>query len=1171
MTDRQEAAAGNGFDAFASYSTRADSRLVRAVERRLESFHETPQLPADRVHPLRICVDGSDFCLARLPAAERKSPEGETKIQNRIRVELGRSRVLLVFWPGCGLEGSFMAWEFRAFLQEHQLPVPREDQPLEQPPERVFLVLTHGEPRNDADGAYFSDWIRKARLHTEGWYDLRGYYGSERGRAGVADFEEEVVRLAADLNGCSSDELLPAWKRERDRVLQRRQKQALMVAVAMAMLAGLAIWQWYVASERRKEAERLTRQATARALAAEALVALPRSPQRALLLGAEAMEVTTRHREPRVAATEAALRQALSVVGGIPLAGHRSYVSALTAAGSRRLLSADGAGEIRMWTIGTHGWAGAVMAPPIGAAVQRLVWSATNGWIAAAHANGIVQAWRPGAADGPPFLMISNQVSAGTRSLVFSADGRWLAAGSTDYTAREFPVDLWELRGTNAPRHWRTMDAEEAMTHLWFSADSGRLYALGAGYTLTDQEGARPRFDREIRSWNLLPGGDAKTRPSMEMDRPIGSDAVVQDSTGRWLVTGDIAGWITCWPMEPEATEPSWSVRAVREEITRLVLDSKDRLLFIGTRSGAVSVWRWTPGKLPTMIADLTGPGRAVSHLVADPSGEWLVAAGVQDPQLFAWSLKDLRPETAGRILRGHAGPIMECAVSPTGDWLVSAGSDSLAMAWPLKQAGGLGNTPPVSLRGLDSAPAQIAFATDGSWVALSSSSQIVGADTQIRVWPLHPLEGASQPVRLATPAPRSGWSVSPDGLHLVGFGVDEEKDDPVLTMTTDTASTWVPIEGHRGRLGPVVFTKDSRWLAIADDEGGVSILKTGDPAGGFPRQRLQRFEGAVLDATFNPAGTVFVAGDNEGMLRGWQLGADGIWAPLRELRMTDSAVSEIQFTADGSRLITGWDRTLRVDSWSDTRREPMGFDGFPQQPHRLGLSADGRWVLATDIYGRYAALHDVEAGVRTWQQTFPEDSDARVEDALMTDDGSWYVLRRRGGTTTLRHTRHGEDAGDFPVRLGTARFLDGSRWFIAEDTTTRSTCLWSVSDFPALDRRRVLSRHDRPVSGYHVSPDGRWLLAVEQNDYQTSEAEVAIWEMVPGGPVAEPARFRVVDGGGGPAFVRREASGPWEVAFISSAGVLEIWALDWRTLPELARRVAGRSLKAGEASWVDR
>jgi hypothetical protein len=31
-----------------------------------------------------------------------------------------------------------------------------------------------------------------------------------------------------------------------------------------------------------------------------------------------------------------------------------------------------------------------------------------------------------------------------------------------------------------------------------------------------------------------------------------------------------------------------------------------------------------------------------------------------------------------------------------------------------------------------------------------------------------------------------------------------------------------------------------------------------------------------------------------------------------------------------------------------------------------------------------------------------------------------------------------------------------------------------------------------------------RWLLAVEQNDYQTSEAEVAIWEMVPGGPVAD-------------------------------------------------------------------
>ncbi|HET8774846.1 MAG TPA: hypothetical protein VFP80_13675 [Thermoanaerobaculia bacterium] len=53
------------YDAFASHATDPDSAVVRDVERFLESLHGNPLIPPQYRRKLELCVDGSDFKIAR--------------------------------------------------------------------------------------------------------------------------------------------------------------------------------------------------------------------------------------------------------------------------------------------------------------------------------------------------------------------------------------------------------------------------------------------------------------------------------------------------------------------------------------------------------------------------------------------------------------------------------------------------------------------------------------------------------------------------------------------------------------------------------------------------------------------------------------------------------------------------------------------------------------------------------------------------------------------------------------------------------------------------------------------------------------------------------------------------------------------------------------------------
>src|SRR5690242_5483932 len=84
------------FTAFASYSTSADYRRVRVVERFLETFHKRVAVRDLKLTPIQLCVDGSDFSILRWKS-DRPDSQRFNSAAEVIEDYLSRSRRLLVF------------------------------------------------------------------------------------------------------------------------------------------------------------------------------------------------------------------------------------------------------------------------------------------------------------------------------------------------------------------------------------------------------------------------------------------------------------------------------------------------------------------------------------------------------------------------------------------------------------------------------------------------------------------------------------------------------------------------------------------------------------------------------------------------------------------------------------------------------------------------------------------------------------------------------------------------------------------------------------------------------------------------------------------------------------------------------------------------------------------
>jgi WD40 repeat protein len=349
-------------------------------------------------------------------------------------------------------------------------------------------------------------------------------------------------------------------------------------------------------------------------------------------------------------------------------------------------------------------------------------------------------------------------------------------------------------------------------------------------------------------------------------------------------------------------------------------------------------------------------------------------------------------------------------------------------------------------------------FSPDGRFAAfwLDDGLAVASTETGKKVWAVP-----------AKPRPFS-FALAPDGRRIAVGANDDDKGFVIAVYDFQAGKLLSALHGHTNVAYALAFSPDGKLLASGSHDFTVRLW---DPDAGKEIHRLgepEKRNAAIYVLAFAPDGKAVVFVRNDRLTR-WD------WGPGTVIEETDQSAyraRSLVFTPDGRRLLVAREEgsTSVLDaatfkSLQEYPRPPKGLGRYP-----LALSPDGKTVAAGWWYG--VVLWDLESGrdvTPRRDETFfadsarwsPDGKAVAVRDPYETvrvcDATTGKVLRRLDGVTGAMAA--------WP-RDGTLVTLEeGGKVAFRDDRTGKP-----VREF---DSGNPAERH-----GYHVSPDGRWLLA---------------------------------------------------------------------------------------------
>jgi WD40 repeat protein len=552
-------------------------------------------------------------------------------------------------------------------------------------------------------------------------------------------------------------------------------------------------------------------------------------------------------------------------------------------------------------------------------------------------------------------------------AVTFSPDGKWMATGSADKTAR-----LWDLSADPSLAGPVVLDKRVATWRenrlspdgkLTVSAgDNGtpRVSDPSTGQTVSELRGANVQSvafsgddkfvatvgsDNDALLWDPNSGQRKRTLPANKYD-PIRMVAI--NANGQFVLA---AGGRSAEVWEATRGQPLAKLdpSQVRQQYSGVAI-SPDGLLVITTEPYRARLWDVRAAGAEDKIVHesfelyIDIQELPVHNALFSPDGKFIVVLGGNSARLWESGSK--------RNLGVMTGVGTSATFSADGKLLVTYSGDKTARVWKLPPTNG--NFESVELGGHAASVLNAAFSPDGKLVATGSDDKTAriwdaGTGRQLRV-----LQGHTGSVN------RVAFSGDGRFLFTVSGGIAEDNPFSNGPSTFDgtvrawEVATWKQVAELHGDIA--AFSHEGRFAIIANDHHAAWVWET--KTGHIVAELRAGNSDTVTTAAFSPDATLVATANQDGSSRVWKAATGQL---LHTLPGHDGAVNAVSFSPDGKLLVTASeDNAARV--WQiDTGRSQLLNHTSPVIS--AAFSSDGRLV----------ATGSVDNSIRIWNMSSEE------------------------------------------------------------------------------------------------------------------------------------------------------------------------------------------------------
>jgi WD40 repeat protein len=764
---------------------------------------------------------------------------------------------------------------------------------------------------------------------------------------------------------------------------------ATAISVGALLLAGIAVWQWGMASQR----ERLAQEQKSRYLTAQAGNAASDDDvdlaKNLLMLARDAIP----------SAGSALPKGTLSTAADI---NHRDNLTVVVDAGNGELddaaLSPDGS---RILTVAKNG-AASLWDVDTGLHLMDLPGKVSK---AAFSPDGrsILVGWTDNfsgsaslldAESGRPIAALPGDINQVERVL-FSPSGRFLAATTYGGTVR-----VW-----NGADNDLLQTFETAGTVASFSADE-TLLVTGSD-------------DGQAIVWELASG---KERARFTVGNK-----------------GNTGFGIRVVGFRPHSHD------VIVTAFDRVLTYTEDGRATVSTTYGGhkhewwLYLWSGDTGDLVETFKGHKGP---IYSAAFSKDGTRLLTASF-DETARIW---DVASGRESQVFWGHSGPVYGAEFSSDEQTVLTAGDDATARLWNVET----GQTQRI-LRG-QSGPlhtaefggSKVLTAATQPYFRLCGRVRCSGYDPTFRVWDSRPRflsssfaigRKASSIVAADAVGDRAGilsvdgkfniWSLKkgtreqrfrfPESITVVRSSPDRSQ---LLTASLDgSAALWDSHSGRKlnvfdgdgGAVWAARYSPDGSLIILGAESGKVKVYQVEN---GQLKFDLGKESASIFDAGFSPDGKYIYAAPYSNELVVWDTSTG---RPLSRMKGHSGPILGVAFLADGKRIVTASDdQTLRI--WDiDSGTSEHILRGHSKRVNVVGTSADGKYIVSGSDDGS-VIIWSGETG-RPLHQLVPEPDP--VNSLVMGPSPSQFLMASSAGRARLVDLASGETLQTFEDRAG--------------------------------------------------------------------------------------------------------------------------------------------------------